>query len=228
MPPTLINRFDLIFPVRDLPNKDMDEKIAGHVLEMQQNPGLGEPEIPRDLLRKYISYVRRKVFPVLDKGAIEEIKKFYVDLRNIESFGAEQAVKPIPISARQLESLVRLAEASARVRLSDKAGREDARRAIRILKYCLHQVGIDPETGQLDIDRISTGIPASQRNKIMVIKEIIAALEKNLGKKSIPLEDINAEASRKNISESEVDEVIMRLKREGEIFSPKLNHVQRI
>lgn len=228
MPPTLINRFDLIFPVRDIPAREMDSKIASHVLELQYNPKLGEPDIGKDLLKKYISYVRRKINPVLDKGAMDEIKKFYVDLRNIESFGEEQAIKPIPITARQLEALVRLAEASARVRLSKHATRMDAKRAIRILKACLSAVGIDPKTGQIDIDRITTGITATQRNKILVIKDIIVALEKNLGKKTIPMEDIVSEAGHKGLSGEDVEEVIMRLQREGEIFSPRRGFYQRI
>ncbi|MFH1592903.1 MAG: minichromosome maintenance protein MCM [Candidatus Woesearchaeota archaeon] len=228
MPPALINRFDLIFPVRDVPAKDTDTKIASHVLELQYNRSLGEPEIDKILFKKYISYVRQKIFPKLDKGAMDEIKDFYVSLRNSGSFGEEQVVRPIPITARQLEALIRLAEASARVRLSNKANRSDARRAIRILKYCLHQVGVDPETGQIDIDRISTGITASQRNKILVVKDLIVALEKSLGKKAIPLEDIISEAANKNLSESDVEEAINKLKREGEIFEPRKNVLSRV
>ncbi|MBI2499453.1 minichromosome maintenance protein MCM [Candidatus Woesearchaeota archaeon] len=134
----------------------------------------------------------------------------------------------MPISARQLEALVRLTEASARIRLSKNANATDARRAIRILRYCLTEVGIDPETGEIDIDRISTGISTSQRNKIMAVKDIISELEKSLGKKSIPIEDVTAEALNRKISESEVEEAILRLKRDGEIFEPKRNFISRI
>ncbi len=228
MPAAIINRFDLIFAIKDIPSKEGDEKIAQHVLSLQINPKIGEPEVPITLLKKYISYVRKKIFPKLDKGCMDEIIKFYVNLRNMETFGEEQAIRPIPISARQLESLIRLAEASARIRLSEKADRSDGRRAIRVLKHCLTQVGIDPKTGEIDIDRIATGISATQRNKILIIREIINFLERNLGKKSIPIEDIILEAGKKEISESEVDEVINKLKREGEIFEPRHGWVQRI
>ena len=227
LPPALINRFDLIFPVRDIPNKDTDEKIAGHILRLTTDSKWAQPVIDRRLLKKYISYVRQKVNPKLDDVAMKEIKDFYVNLRNSES-GSDGGVRPIPISARQLEALVRLSEASARVRLSKIATGQDAKRAIRVLKYCLIEVGIDPETGKIDIDRISTGISASQRNKILVVKEIISSLEKSLGKKSIPMQDIIAEAANKNIQESEVEEVIMRLSREGEVFQPKRGFLQRI
>ena len=227
MPPALINRFDLIFPIKDMPNKDTDEKIAGHILKLNTDSSGGKPVIERLLLKKYVSYVRQKVHPKLDKAAMDEIKDFYVGLRNTGTTGNE-GVRPIPISARQLESLVRLTEASARVRLSKTATGTDAKRAIRVLKYCLMQVGIDPETGEIDIDRISSGISASQRNKILVVREIITELEKSLGKKNIPIEDIATEAANKKISETEVEEAILRLKRDGEIFEPRRGFISKI
>ncbi len=227
MPPALINRFDLIFAIKDMPNKDTDSKIAGHILSLNVNPSESRPVIDRLLFKKYISYVRQKVHPRLDKSAMDEIKEFYVGLRNSGSTG-EEGVRPIPISARQLEALVRLTEASARVRLSNIATASDAKRAIRILKYCLTQVGIDPKTGEIDIDRISTGISASQRNKILSVRDIITELEKNLGKKSIPMEEIIAEALNRKIEESEVEEAILRLKRDGEIFEPRRGFISKI
>lgn len=227
MPPTLINRFDLIFPVKDMPDESMDTKIASHVLNLQKSGEEIEPEVEPMLLKKYVSYVRRKIFPKLSDNAIDEIKSFYVRLRS-SVVTAEDAVRPVPISARQLETLVRLAEASARVRLSETVTRIDARRAIRILSKCLTEVGLDHETKQIDIDRISTGISARQRNKIFIIREVIKNLEENSGKKTISIEDILAEAADKQVDEASVEEVIEMLKREGEIFEPRRGFVQRV
>ncbi len=226
MPSTLINRFDLIFPIRDLPSKDVDEKIAKHVLALQQKPTVLISEVPIPLFKKYIAYVKQKVFPKLSDNAVDEIKNFYVSLRNSTTIGEEE-IKPIPISARQLEALVRLAEGSARVRLSKIITRGDAKRAVRLLKHCLMQVGFDYETGQIDIDRISTGIPASQRGRIGIVKGIIDELERRLGK-SIPLEEIMAEASEKNIAEAQVEEIINKMKRAGDIFEPKRGFLSKI
>ncbi len=225
LPPALINRFDLIFPVRDLPNRDIDEKIASHVLSLQQSINIKEPDVPSQLLKKYVAYAKQNIFPKLTDGAIEEIKRFYVDLRNMGT--DEEGIRPIPISARQLEALVRLAEGSARVRFSKKVTKADAKRAIRILKYCLMQVGFDYETGQIDIDRISTGIPASQRSRIVRVREIINELESTLGK-TIPLDDILRSSSEKGIDENEVEEIIERLKRSGDIFEPKRNFISKL
>ena len=226
LPSTLINRFDLIFPIRDLPNREEDEKIASHVLSLHKKPEEIKPELPKEVFRRYISYIKRKIKPVLTDSAIDEIKKFYVDLRN-KGTSSEGEIKPIPISARQLEALVRLAEGSAKVRLSNKVLKQDAKRAINILKHCLMQVGFDYETGQIDIDRITTGITTSQRSRIFTIREIIKSLEEKFGKK-IPLEEVIAEAANKGIDESHVEESIERLKREGEIFEPVRNSISRV
>ncbi|MBS3108494.1 minichromosome maintenance protein MCM [Candidatus Woesearchaeota archaeon] len=226
LPPALINRFDLIFPIRDVPNKELDEKIAGHVLNYQQAVNIKEVEIDIGLIKKYVSYAKQKIYPKLSDGAVEEIKNFYVSLRNSGGSGKE-GQKPIPISARQLEALVRLSEASARVRLSDKVTKQDAKRAIRVLKYCLMQVGIDPETGQIDIDRISTGISSTQRSRIVVIKEIITELSNQKGK-LIAIEDVITYAAEKGINEAQVEEVLDRLKREAEIFEPKRGSISKL
>jgi len=225
LPPALINRFDLIFAVRDIPDKEKDTKIATHILEGNID-GVKEPEVPVDLMRKYIAYVHQNVFPKLSPGAVEEIKEFYVGLRNSAITG-DGGIKPIPISARQLEALIRLAEGSARVRLSNQVTKKDARNAIKILKFCMMQVGFDYETGQFDMDRVATGVPASTRNKILVIKEIIHELEAR-GKKTIPIEDIFAEASEKNLTEPQVEEILEKLKKEGEIYEPKRGWISKL
>ncbi|MEK6861202.1 MAG: hypothetical protein AABY07_04465, partial [Nanoarchaeota archaeon] len=219
LPPTLINRFDLIFPIRDLPNKELDTKIAGHVLKLQQRPEELKTEVPLDLVKKYISYVRQKIKPKLTDDALNEIKDFYVTLRNTGQ-RSEEELKPIPISARQLEALVRLAEGSAKTRLSNKVTQEDAIKSINLLRYCLMQVGFDYETGQIDIDRIVTGVTTSQRSRIIIVREIIRKLESKIGK-IIPIQDIIDEAGNKDLDQAQVEEVIEQLRREGELFEPK-------
>ena len=227
LPPALINRFDLIFPVRDIPSRELDSKIATHVLDIHRVKLTAEPEIPIPILKKYVSYVRQNVFPHLSDVAAKEIRDFYVDLRNSGDPG-DEGIRPIPISARQLEALIRLSEASARVRLSQNITRVDAQRAIRILKYCLMQVGIDPETGKIDIDRISTGVSASLRTRIGTIREIINSLLSKSEGHAVPLEDILEASAEKKIDESQVEEVIERLKREGDIFEPVRGKFQKL
>jgi replicative DNA helicase Mcm len=183
-------------------------------------------EIPTLTLKKYIAYARQKIEPKLTDSALEEIKDYYVKMRKMGST-SESAVKSVPITPRQLEALVRMAEASARVRLSDKVTKKDASRAIKLLEYCLTQVGFDKETGKIDIDRITTGISASQRSHISLIKDIIVDLEGKIGK-TIPIEDIIEEAKNKGVDAETSEEVIEKLKRAGDIFEPRHGFVSRI
>ena len=223
LPPTLINRFDIIFTLRDLPDRSKDEQIATHVLH-EHSIESQSMLIPRELFRKYVAYAKQRVHPELSKEAIEELKNFYVELRN-RPISSESAMRPIPISARQLQALIRMSEASAKLRLSDKVSREDAKQAIEIMKYYLMQVGYDYESQQFDIDRISTGIPTSQRAKIITVRDTISHLESRLGS-LIPIEELESELQDK-MNKDEVAEAISKLQASGDIFTPKRGYVQR-
>ncbi|PIN75900.1 AAA family ATPase [Candidatus Woesearchaeota archaeon CG10_big_fil_rev_8_21_14_0_10_37_12] len=223
MAPTLINRFDLIFPIKDLPDPTKDEKLAQFVLELHQN-NVETPQIPTELLRKYIAYARQNMFPKLTDAAIIELKEYYLKMRASVS---SANVKSVPISARQLEGLVRLSEAHAKMRLSEKVEKKDAKKAIELLDYCLRQVALDEKTGTFDIDRIATDTPASSRNKLHLIKEIINELEQITGK-TIPLDDILKAASSKDVNERETEEIIQKLKRAGDIFEPRRGFISKI
>ncbi len=224
LPPTLINRFDLIFPIKDIPDSKKDEKLASFMLELHKNV-IEIPPLDTQLLRKYIAYARQHIVPKLTDAAIEELKEYFIKMR--ASAGTGPSARSMPISARQLEGLVRLSEASAKMHLHDKVTRKDAKKAVELLDYCLRQVAMDEETGQIDIDRISGGMPASQRNKIVGVKEIIAELENRLGK-TIPMEEVLKEAQAKGMSESEVEEIIQKLKKSGDVFEPRHGFVSRI
>ncbi|MBS3147849.1 minichromosome maintenance protein MCM [Candidatus Woesearchaeota archaeon] len=221
--PTLINRFDLIFPVKDVPDPAKDEKMASFILQMHQK-NVGKVEVETKLLRKYFAYARQNCFPKLTDAAVEELKEYYIKMR---SSAAGAGVKSVPISARQLEGLVRLSEASAKLRLSDKVLKKDARKAIELLDYCLRQIAFDEKTGTIDIDRIATDTPASSRNKLITVKEIINDLEAKVGK-AIPMEDLVAAAAEKDIEEHELEEIMQKLKRAGDVFEPRRGFISKI
>ena len=222
--PALLSRFDVIFIIRDLPNKTQDEAIASHVLEEHQQEVIRDIIDPK-LLRKYIAYAKQKIKPKLTNIAAEEIKDFYVKLRN-QSIKSDSDIKPIPITARQLEGIIRLSEAHAKMRLSSEVTREDAKKAIELLKLSLTQVGYDEETQSFDIDKMTTGITSSKRGKILLVKDIIASLEARLGK-LIPMEELQKELSEK-LSESELEEAIDQLSKSGDIFRPKKGYIQKL
>jgi len=224
LPPALINRFDLIFPFRDIPDETKDGIMADFILDMHKKSEVKEPEIPTDILRKYITYARQNIRPKMSDEAIAKIKDYYVKMRNSNN---DNDNKAIPISARQLEALIRLTEASAKSRLSNEAVEMDSKRAIDLLQFCLMQVGMDSETGQFDIDQITTGVTTRQRNKTILIRELIRDLEEKIGK-IFPLEELIKEAEIKGVGEDEVRSTIEKLKRSGDIFEPKPGFISKI
>lgn len=225
LPSTLINRFDLIFPVKDLPDKDKDEKMASFILNLHKGESKDEVKLDVETMKYYIAYARQRINPVLTDVSLKEIRDYFVSMRN--SGSEEERVQSIPISARQLEGLIRLAEASARSRLSAKVTKQDAKRAIELLHHCLTLIGYDAETNKFDIDRISTGISASQRGQISTIKNLISELEAQMGK-MIPMEDLLREAENKGVSEDKANEVVEKLKNSGDLFSPKNGYISKI
>jgi len=215
LPPTLINRFDLIFAIKDLPEKTKDEEMANFILNLHKNPDV-KGEIDASLLRKYFAYARQFINPKLTDSAMEEIKKYYLDMR--ASSYSETGRKAIPISARQLEGLIRLSEAAARVRLSNKVTKKDAKRAIALLDYCLRQIAMGEE-GIIDIDKIAAGISSSRRNNILTIRRF---------GKNIPLDEIIKEARNRDIEEDLAEEIIEKLKRSGDLFEPKRGLISKV
>jgi replicative DNA helicase Mcm len=112
------------------------------------------------------------------------------------------------------------------MRLSDEVKREDAKRAIELLKMSLSQVGYDEETKSFDIDRITTGVTASKRSKIVIVRETLAGLESKLGK-LIPLEEIETLLKDK-MSAVELEDSLNQLSKSGDIFRPKKGFIQRL
>jgi len=238
--PALISRFDLIFTVTDQPDPEEDAALAEHILrtnyagelntqreqvansnhsqeEVEAVTDTVDPEIDPELLRKYVAYAKRTCFPTMTDEAKGAIRDFYVDLR---AKGADEDA-PVPVTARKLEALVRLAEASARVRLSDTVEHEDAERVIEIVRSCLQDIGVDPETGEFDADVIETGTSKSQRDRIKSIKDVIETVDAEYeGEAGAPIDAIVERAEAEGIDEDKVMDQIEQLRRKGDVYSP--------
>jgi replicative DNA helicase Mcm len=233
--PALMSRFDLIFVLTDDPSQDRDSRIAEHILnsnyagelatQISWNPlitqeeidlamNVIEPAIDPELLRKYVAYARKNVFPTLTDSVKERLKSYYVNLR----LQGSDSNKPVPVTARQLEALVRLSEASARLRLSNEVTIEDAERAIRISYECLKKVGVDPETGFLDADVIATGVSKTTRDKTKLIMDIIRDLGKEQG--SAMRDAIMDKAEELGLDRSRTEDILRKLKQMGDIYEP--------
>ncbi len=222
LPVTILSRFDLIFVLRDEPEKELDTKMSEHILSLHRTGAVPvESPVPPELLRKYISYARN-FKPVLAKEALERLRDFYLDMRS----ASEAEGTPIAITARQLESMVRLAEARARVAFRKEVLAEDAEAAIAIMKRSLEEVGIDISSHKFDIDIIMTGKPKSLRDKLGVVLNVIVSMEKETGtvKKSELLEKLETEY---DIVRGEAERLIGQLVKEGTIYSPKEGHLKK-
>ncbi|MFC7072208.1 minichromosome maintenance protein MCM [Halovenus rubra] len=242
--PPLISRFDLIFTVTDNPNEEKDAELAEHILttnyagelnthrehmnnsdytveEVKNVTDEVSPEIDAELLRKYIAYAKRECYPTMTEEAKSVIQEFYVQLR---AQGADEDA-PVPVTARKLEALVRLAEASARVRLSDTVEKEDAERGTAIARYCLEEIGMDPETGEFDADVIETGTSKSQRDRIKNIKQLISSIEDEYDE-GAPVDVIVERAEEEGIKTSKAEHEIEKLKQKGEVYEPRTDHLR--
>ena len=219
---TLLSRFDVKFALRDIPSVEIDGKMIDHVLKSRhfETEKVKSPVDPM-FLKKYIAYVRKHCHPELTKEAGQKLKDFYVNLR-AKSSGEEAA---IPITLRQYEALIRLAEAAAKIQLRDKVTPEDADRAIDIMKFSLRQFGFDPETGMIDIDRAEGGTTSAQRSKIRIVFDIIDELQAILGK-NIPVEEIERRAKEEGVER--VSDILKKMKNEGMIFEPRYGIIQKV
>jgi len=216
LPVTILSRFDLIFVLRDVPEKIHDEQMTEHILDLHRT-GVSsvEPPIAAELFRKYISYAKN-IKPTLTQEALDCLKAFYLLMRS----ASETEGTPVAITARQLESLVRVAEARARVALRKEVTLEDAERAIDIMTTSLEQVGIDISSHKFDIDIIMTGKPKSLRDKLSIILGLISSMEKETGmvEKERLLEQLQTEY---DILSGEAERLIGQLLKEGTLFAPR-------
>jgi replicative DNA helicase Mcm len=218
LPSTLLSRFDLILFMLDRPDVERDTKLAEHILNLHRGT-VKPPPIPRELLRKYIAYARQ-LNPEISKEAAELLQNFYMKVRDKTDKTLTE------IGARQLEALVRVAEARARAALRKEVLPEDAEAAILIASKSLKQAGIDLETGEVDVDMIITGKPKSTRERLSVIISVVMELQREMGlvDKQTLLSTLEKEYK---IERGEAVKLISQLIREGTIFEPKEGFYQK-
>ncbi len=221
IPPTLLSRFDLKFALRDVPDAEADKKLVDHVLKARIDISSIEPEIPHTLIKKYIAYSKQHVKDViLNKDTLKVFKDFFIDMRS--KFTEEDRI--VPITFRQFEALIRLAQASAKVNLRTETIKEDADRAIRIMQVSLRQLGFDAETNKLDIDRMESSVAGTQRSKIRILLDIVDKLEKD--SKEVSMEDVEALAEEEGLGD--VKDMVQKLEREGVLYKPKPGFIRKV
>jgi replicative DNA helicase Mcm len=169
LPIPLLTRFDIIYVIRDIPEKEKDHRIASHILELhRESESTGQYLIDIDLFSKYLAY-SKTMEPKLTVEAIDKIRDYYMKMRNVESDGM------ITVTPRQLEGLVRLATARSKLLLKDYVDSDDAERAIYLIQTMLETAGVDVNTGRVDLG-VLHGKPQSEISKLKLFMEIFNAL----------------------------------------------------
>ena len=224
LPIPLLTRFDLVFIVRDIPSQEKDRNIAQHIISQHGSSGTDTTSlIDIDILTKYLSYAKRGE-PALTKEAENLIMEFYLKMRNISGDDKENM---ITITPRQLEGLIRLATARARLLLKNKVEGEDADRAIYLFNEMLKNSGTDVNTGKVDIG-VLQGRPKSEVSKLQMFMEILRTLEGE-PKSSVPEQEFVDELVKSDkFSEEEARNYIRRMIRDASIYESKPGHYNTV
>ncbi|KAG6816290.1 hypothetical protein H0H87_007233 [Tephrocybe sp. NHM501043] len=204
LPPTLISRFDLLYLVLDRVDEALDRKLAQH--------------LPLHELSAYIDYARSKIHPVITEVAGTELVRSYVDMRNMGD-DPRASEKRITATTRQLESMIRLSEAHARMRFSEFVEHQDVKEACRLMREAIRTSAMDPRTGKIDMGMLTTGTGQGQR-KMMddMRKEVLALLDGAGGVRGVKWVDAIkrlGEQSSVRVDTTDFAEVIKGLENEG-------------
>merc|ERR1712029_788884 len=164
LPHTLLSRFDLIFLILDPQDEVFDRRLASHLVRLYYNENEAqqreEEMFEMKHLRNYIKYAKQTYNPVLSDAAGQQLIQNYVEMRKIGSGRGQVTAYP-----RQLESLIRLAEAHARMRFSDTVEIVDVEEAARLHREALKQSATDPTTGRIDVSILTTGQSSASRKR---------------------------------------------------------------
>ena len=138
----------------------------------QTNELLRTNTIDRQFFAQYISYARKNFQPKITESIQMDLVQEYVQMRSLGN-----TKKTITATPRQLESMIRLSEAIAKMRLSHEVEKQDLDEAIRLIKHAMQQAATDPNTGQINMDIITTGVTKTSSDRLNAIKEFIINLQ---------------------------------------------------
>lgn len=184
LPPPLLSRFDLVYLILDKIDDKTDRYLAKHLTSMYledtpENASVTEV-LPVDFLTLYISYAKQNCQPKLLDEAKDELVKSYVEMRKLGD-DARGSERRITATTRQLESMIRLAEAHAKMRLSDFVELSDVQEAVRLIKSAIKDYATDPITGKIDLDLVQTGQSSAERKlREDLVKNVLTFIEENV------------------------------------------------
>lgn len=179
LPHTLLSRFDLIFLLLDPQNEVFDRRLAEHLVSLYYKTRTEEDDeiLNMSILRDYISYAKEHIHPKLSEEASQRLIKAYVDMRKVGSGRGQISAYP-----RQLESLIRLSEAHAKVRFSQTVEIDDVEEAYRLHREALKQSATDPLSGKIDVGILATGLSSAARKRRLELCQSLKKVIETKGK----------------------------------------------
>ena len=167
--------------------------------------------LTKEFLRKYIYYAKSKINPSLTREATDYISKSWTNIRE-KSVSEEWKGKTIPVTVRTLESLIRLATAYAKARLSQKVEKQDALNAVELLtnSFFAENEGKlleqEEEENQMDLVEEEEDDKKKKKNKKKEKREEILQLEEE--EEEIEEKKSRKKKSKKSKEKKEIDDLV--------------------
>ncbi|KAL7066894.1 putative cell division control protein 54 [Cryptosporidium serpentis] len=183
LPPSLMSRFDLIYLVLDNHNEESDRKLAQHLCSLYtiqpRELSISNSETPfntfsKEKISRYISYCKQYCNPKLSTEACHQLIQNYISMRRQGVSGETGRYnKTVTATPRQLESLIRISEALAKMQLSDWVEKLHVDEATRLMKVATYSALVDPITGLIDMEQLTIGYAGRERELQEKIMQII-------------------------------------------------------
>ncbi|KAH7218747.1 MCM2/3/5 family-domain-containing protein [Fusarium oxysporum] len=226
LPPTLLSRFDLVYLILDNADEKNDRRLAKHLLSLyledkpQSAPNKNDI-LPVEFLTLYISYARSKIQPTISQEAAQELVDCYVAMRSLGQ-DVRAADKRITATTRQLESMIRLSEAHAKMRLSEIVTRDDVREANRLIQSALKTAATDAQ-GRIDMSLLTEGTSAADRKRRDELRTALLRLldDMTAGGNTVRWTDVArrlSEGASIPVEQSEFNDVMRALEAESAIM----------
>lgn len=233
LPPPLLSRFDLVYLILDKVDERLDRQLARHLTQMYLEDApdtvTNNYVLPVEQLALYIQYAKENFNPTITEEAKNELVRAYVEMRKLGE-DARLSEKRITATTRQLESMIRLSEAHAKMRFSDRVQLIDVKEAVRLIKSAIKDYATDPVTGRIDMDMVQTGTTSQQRRiREDLVNEILKILDEN--NNLIRFNDLTMKLNERSsfrIENLDINDGLRRLQQEGKIIETGDNHRRTI
>lgn len=226
LPPTLLSRFDLVYLILDRQDDNNDKRLARHLLSMYledkpESAAQSEEILDVEFLTAYISYARETCHPTISQEAAQALVDNYVKMRKMGQ-DVRAAEKRITATTRQLESMIRLAEAHAKMRLAQTVTRNDVEEANRLIQSALKTSATDSQ-GRIDMSLLNEGVSSADRKRKEELKTAVLSLldEMTSGGQNARWSEVSrrlAEGASIAVEPADFAEVMRALEMEGVIM----------